>query len=61
MRRKIERQRIDELSQNFNIATPIRNLVQMQESISTGKPVFLQGNRSKGKQDYEKLWDSLNL
>ena len=40
MRRKIERQRMEELAQNFNIATPIRNLVQMQESISTFKPKF---------------------
>jgi chromosome partitioning protein len=61
MRRKIERQRLDELAQNFNIATPIRNLVQMQESISTGTPVFMQKKSSRGKQDYEKLWDSLDL
>ena len=61
MRRKIERQRLEELSQSFNITTPIRNLVQMQESISTGKPVFMQNARSKGKQDYEQLWSSLNL
>jgi chromosome partitioning protein len=60
-RRKIEQQRIVELSQSFNITPPIRNLVQMQESISTRKPVFLMGKNSRGKEDYQKLWDSLNL
>ena len=60
-RRKIEQQRIVELSQSFNITPPIRNLVQMQESISMRKPVFMMGKSSRGKQDYEALWDSLNL
>ena len=60
-RRKIEQQRLDELSQNFHITPPIRNLVQMQESISTGLPVFMQSESSKGRQDYEALWSSLNL
>lgn len=60
-RRKIERQRLEELSQSFEISVPIRNLVQMQESISMGIPVFMQGNSSKGKQDYENLWKSLGL
>ncbi|PIK13956.1 ParA family protein [Halobacteriovorax sp. JY17] len=60
-RRKIEQQRIVELSQSFNITPPIRNLVQMQESISMRKPVFMMGNSSRGKQDYATLWESLNL
>lgn len=60
-RRKIEQQRIVELSQSFNITPPIRNLVQMQESISIRKPVFMMGKNSRGKEDYQKLWDSLNL
>lgn len=60
-RRKIEQQRIVELSQSFNITPPIRNLVQMQESISMRKPVFMMGKSSRGKQDYEALWESLNL
>ncbi len=60
-RRKIERQRLEELSQSFSTTPPIRNLVQMQESISTRTPVFLMNNRSRGKQDYEILWESLNL
>lgn len=60
-RRKIEQQRIIELSQSFSITPPIRNLVQMQESISLKKPVFMMGKNSRGKEDYQKLWDSLNL
>ncbi|WP_127716477.1 ParA family protein [Halobacteriovorax sp. HLS] len=60
-RRKIEQQRIVELSQSFSITPPIRNLVQMQESISTRKPVFMMGKNSRGKEDYQKLWDTLNL
>ena len=60
-RRKIERQRLEELSQSFNITPPIRNLVQMQESISMKRPVFAMGKSSKGARDYEILWESLNL
>jgi chromosome partitioning protein len=60
-RRKIEQQRIVELSQSFSITPPIRNLVQMQESISLRKPVFMMGKNSRGKEDYQKLWDSLDL
>lgn len=60
-RRKIERQRLEELSQTFHITPPIRNLVQMQESISTKKPVFKMGGRKQGKKDYEALWESLDL
>ena len=60
-RRKIERQRLEELSQSFNITPPIRNLVQMQESISMKRPVFAMGKSSRGARDYEALWESLNL
>jgi chromosome partitioning protein len=61
LRRKIEKQRLSELSQSFDIAPPIRNLVQMQESISLGRPVFAMGNKTKGAQDYSQLWQSLDL
>jgi chromosome partitioning protein len=60
-RRKIEQQRMEELAQMFNITPPVRNLVQMQESISTQRPVCVMGKKSKGRQDYEALWNSLNL
>lgn len=61
MRRKIERQRLDELAQSFHITPPIRNLVQMQESISMKRPVFMMGRRNGGKDDYEALWQALDL
>jgi len=60
-RRKLERQRLDELAQSFNVTTGVRNLVDMQESISLRKPVFLMGKNSKGKQDYVELWNTLGL
>ena len=60
-RRKIEQQRIVELSQSFNITPPIRNLVQMQESISMKKPICKMGAKSRGRSDYSQLWESLNL
>ena len=60
-RRKIEKQRMEDLAKSFNCTPAIRNLVQMQESISTGIPIFLMGKSSKGKQDYEALWNALNL
>ncbi|OUR93488.1 hypothetical protein A9Q84_18620 [Halobacteriovorax marinus] len=60
-RRKIEQQRIVELAQSFSITPPIRNLVQMQESISMRKPVFMMGKNSRGKEDYQKLWEALSL
>ena len=60
-RRKIEKQRLTELSQSFNVTPTIRNLVDMQESVTLKKPVFMFGNNSKGKQDYQALWDSLGL
>lgn len=60
-RRKIERQRLEELAQSFNITPPIRNLVQMQESISLKRPVCKMGKKSKGHGDYTQLWESLNL
>ncbi|MDH4466630.1 MAG: ParA family protein [Bacteriovoracaceae bacterium] len=61
VRRKIERQRLDELSQNFKVTPFVRNLVEMQESISVKKPIFLMGKNSKGYRDYRTLWDSLGL
>ena len=61
IRRKIERQRLEELAQSFNITPAIRNLVQMQESVSTRRPVFLFNNNSKAKADYQALWESLGL
>jgi chromosome partitioning protein len=60
-RRKIERQRMDELSQSFHITPMIRNMVQMQESISMRRPVCVMGAKSSGRKDYEELWKSLNL
>ncbi|MBG60386.1 MAG: hypothetical protein CME67_02700 [Halobacteriovoraceae bacterium] len=60
-RRKIEQTRLEELAQSFNVTPSIRNLVDMQESISLRKPVFLMGKKSKGKKDYNKLWHSLGL
>jgi len=60
-RRKIERQRMIELSQSFDITPPVRNLVQMQESISLKKPICKMGKKSRGKQDYDALWASLGL
>ena len=60
-RRKIERQRMEELSQMFCITPPIRNLVHAQESISLKKPVFMFGKNSKTKHDYNALWDNLDL
>jgi hypothetical protein len=35
--------------------------VDMQESVALKKPVFMFNNKSKGKNDYEVLWDSLGL
>lgn len=60
-RRKIERQRMEELAQSFNITPPIRNLVQMQESISMKRPICAMGKKSRGHQDYLNLWDSLGF
>ncbi|MBL6990903.1 MAG: ParA family protein [Bacteriovoracaceae bacterium] len=60
-RRNIEKQRMEELAQSFNITPPIRNLVQMQESISLRKPVFKFGKRSKSRNDYNELWEFLQL
>ena len=60
-RRKLERQRLEELAQSFKVTPGVRNLVDMQESIALRKPVFLMGKKSKGKADYNKLWESLGL
>ncbi len=61
LRRKIERQRMEELSQSFKITPAIRNLVQMQESISTRRPVCDMGKKTRGSQDYSELWNYLEL
>ncbi len=60
-RRKIERVRMEELSEMFDVTPPIRNLVENQESISLRKPIFKMGKRSKAKQDYADLWNSIGL
>lgn len=61
LRRKIERQRMEELSQQFNITPPVRNLVKMQESISTRRPVCSMTKKTRARMDYDELWKSLNL
>jgi chromosome partitioning protein len=60
-RRKIEKQRMGELAQSFNITPQIRNLVQNQESISLKKPIFLMGKRCRALEDYQHLWDYLGI
>ncbi len=60
-RRKIERQRLEELAQSFNIAPMVRNMVQLQESISMRRPVCAMGAKSNGRREYDELWSSLNL
>ena len=60
-RRKLERQRMEELAQSFDVTPGVRNLVDMQESISLKKPVFMMGKKSRGKSDYKNLWKSLGL
>jgi chromosome partitioning protein len=60
-RRKIERQRLEELSQSFNVTPMIRNLVEMQESVAMKKPVFKFNANSKGRRDYDALWNALGL
>ncbi len=60
-RRKIEQQRLEELAQSFHCTPAIRNLVQMQESISLRKPVFMMNKKTEGYKDYQALWASLDL
>ncbi|MBF0363964.1 MAG: ParA family protein [Oligoflexia bacterium] len=60
-RRKIERQRLEELSEHFNTTPVVRNLVQMQESVSTQVPIFLMGKKGRGADDFYALWESLKL
>ncbi len=60
-RRKLEQVRLDELAQSFKISPGIRNLVDLQESISLKKPIFMMNRKSKAKKDYMKLWDSLGI
>lgn len=61
IRRKLERQRLSELSQSFQITPVIRNLVDMQESVALKKPVVMMGAKSKGLMDMKSLWESLDL
>ncbi len=61
LRRKIECQRLEELSENFDVTPSIRNLVAMQESVATKKPIFLMGKSSRGRDDYKSLWESLGF
>ena len=61
LNRKIERQRMEELSGSFEVTQPIRNLVQLQESIALKKPIFMMGKKSKAKADYEELWKDLGI
>ena len=61
LRRNIEKQRLEELSQSFKITPPIRNLVQMQESISVHRPIVMMGKKTKGREDYDALWEFLGL
>jgi chromosome partitioning protein len=60
-RRKIERQRLQELSQSFQTTPVVRNLVQMQESVAMQRPLVAMGKKSKGLEDFKALWSSLNL
>ena len=60
-RRKIEKVRMEELAQSFHTTPMMRNLLQMQESIATRRPVCIMGAKSTGRRDYEELWKSLNL
>lgn len=60
-RRKLERSRLEELSENHEVTPVIRNLVEMQESIALRKPIFRMGKNSKGASDYRALWESLDL
>ena len=60
-RRLIEQTRLNELAQSFNVTPFVRNLVDMQESISLKKPIFLMGKNSEGRKDFESLWQTLGL
>jgi chromosome partitioning protein len=60
-KRKIEQQRLEELAQSFSTTPAVRNLVQMQESISTKKPICLMSKRTRAHQDMTALWSSLGL
>ena len=60
-RRNIEKQRLEELAESFDVTPPIKNLVQYQESISLQRPVCLMGGKNRGRLSYEQLWQSLNL
>ena len=60
-RRSIEKQRLEELGQMFQITPPVRNLAQMQESVSMKKPVCIMGEKTKARNDFDGLWKALDL
>jgi chromosome partitioning protein len=60
-RRKIERQRLEELSQSFDITAPVRNLVQLQESVSVKRPICSMGKKTNGYKEMVSLWESLGI
>ncbi len=60
-RRSIEKQRLQELQESFQVTPPIKNMVALQESISLQKPVCIRGKKNKGRIGYEALWSSLGL
>lgn len=60
-RRKIEQARMEELAQSFHITPMIKNMVQLQESISMRRPICKMGAKSAGRKGYEELWKALNL
>lgn len=60
-RRAIEKQRLEELKEQFTVTPPIKNMVALQESISLQKPVCIRGQKHKARQGYEQLWNSLGL
>lgn len=60
-RRSIEKQRLEELQESFDVTPPITNMVALQESISLQKPVCIRGKKNKARIGYENLWQSLGL
>lgn len=61
MRRTIEKQRLTELQEQFNVTPPVKNMVALQESISLKKPVCAMGKKNKGRIGYEELWNSIGF
>ena len=60
-RRKVEKQRLEELSQSFNITPVVRNLVGMQESISNRVPLCARKGNTKSRNDMKKVWEFLGF